>query len=275
MIDFEKQEKIFNRIKNDGKWNKFSIGDNETEWVGSLSDEEYYAVSGIRSIRNSLITYATKGVYIWNESKGKCDIFPFLGYRSGMLEVTSVYFPEKYFHEVKTTCAPSSVNTRLRCKVKCDCGNEGDFGVHSVKSKKTTHCGCQTVPVPPTTLDIVDGRLVTDANLNVDKNGYVSCSIRNGEYNGQTFHGPFSEHQLIYQMYHGITLKKNQNIHHKNGVRNDNHIDNLELWDTSQPAGQRVMDKISYYFKLIKSHSDNPLYKEEIESQLFELKNLT
>jgi hypothetical protein len=43
------------------------------------------------------------------------------------------------------------------------------------------------------------------------------------------------------------------------------------LWDTSQPAGQRVLDKLSYYFELVKSHSDNPLYKEEIESQLSQL----
>lgn len=44
----------------------------------------------------------------------------------------------------------------------------------------------------------------------------------------------------------GRDLLDHENVHHKNGNRADNSVENLELWSTSQPAGQRVEDKVAW-----------------------------
>lgn len=46
--------------------------------------------------------------------------------------------------------------------------------------------------------------------------------------------------------YIGRFLLPGENIHHKNGVRDDNRLENLELWVASQPAGQRPEDLLAW-----------------------------
>lgn len=69
-------------------------------------------------------------------------------------------------------------------------------------------------------------------------------------------------HRLIWEKAHNVILTRNQNIHHKNGARSDNRLENLELWDTSQPSGQRPADKVFHAKTLIRLYQPN-LIKEE------------
>lgn len=49
----------------------------------------------------------------------------------------------------------------------------------------------------------------------------------------------------------GRRLLPKENVHHLNGNRIDNRDDNLELWSTWQPAGQRVADKVKWARELL------------------------
>jgi hypothetical protein len=54
--------------------------------------------------------------------------------------------------------------------------------------------------------------------------------------------------------YLGRPLRKKETIHHKNGIRDDNRIENLELWDCRHPYGQRVEDKITFYKEFLEQY---------------------
>ena len=54
------------------------------------------------------------------------------------------------------------------------------------------------------------------------------------------------EHILVAEEMLGRYLLPDERIHHRNGVRDDNRPENLELWTRPQPAGIRVSDAIDW-----------------------------
>lgn len=71
----------------------------------------------------------------------------------------------------------------------------------------------------------------------VASDGYVIASSPDGE---------IRQHRWLMERHLRRELADHETVHHKNGIRDDNRIENLELWSTSQPAGQRVVDKLEW-----------------------------
>lgn len=71
--------------------------------------------------------------------------------------------------------------------------------------------------------------------------------VKDGGYiNLKTPRGWVPEHRYVMEEHLGRTLKSGENVHHLNGVRDDNRIENLELWYSPPRYGQRVTDTLEY-----------------------------
>lgn len=85
---------------------------------------------------------------------------------------------------------------------------------------------------------------------------------RSAKNNGYVF-----EHIVVMENHLGRLLEKNETVHHKNGDKRDNNLSNLELWSRSQPAGQRVVDKVAWAIKLLELYCPEALNVSKIKDK--------
>lgn len=86
------------------------------------------------------------------------------------------------------------------------------------------------------------------------RNGYVWITVPALSRNG----GPrnIMEHRYIMSRQLGRELFPEETVHHINGNRQDNRIENLELFSSRHGPGQRVTDKITFAIEMIRLYSD-------------------
>jgi HNH endonuclease len=59
------------------------------------------------------------------------------------------------------------------------------------------------------------------------------------------------EHRHVMEQHLGRPLRKGETVHHRDGNRSRNTIDNLELWTRAQPYGQRAADLLAWAEEIV------------------------
>lgn len=89
-----------------------------------------------------------------------------------------------------------------------------------------------------------------------DRDGYIYLRVIKGDGNKGKYK---YEHRIVMEEILGRELLPTESVHHKNGNKKDNRPENLELWSSRQPSGQRAEDKVEYAMEILRQYAPHLL----------------
>lgn len=93
-------------------------------------------------------------------------------------------------------------------------------------------------------------------NTRTNADGYVV--VRLPDHPNVSATGEVLQHRLVMEQHLGRLLFPREEVHHRNGIKNDNRIENLELWSKAHPKGKRVEDLLEYAHKVLDLYGHLP-----------------
>lgn len=131
---------------------------------------------------------------------------------------------------------------------QCECGNTIETAACSLRGGKTKSCGCYR---RETTARLKHDKIGPDSpnwrgGRRLDKDGYVIVWVGKRKIK--------REHVLVMEQLLGRDLLPDETVHHKNGIRSDNAIGNLELRASNHGRGQTASDLLAWAKEIIRRY---------------------
>lgn len=137
---------------------------------------------------------------------------------------------------------------------KCECGNFGTPKTSILKNGMSKSCGCLKS-------DSAKSRSGKNhpsyKNGRTYKDGYVFIIDRS--HPNANKRGRVSEHVYVMSKHIGRPILDGETIHHKNGIRDDNRIENLELRSGKHGAGVAVSDMVNFCVEYLQEYAPEKL----------------
>jgi hypothetical protein len=141
----------------------------------------------------------------------------------------------------------------------CDCGTEVSVRGATLRNGISKSCGCLKNELASAR----QKEIVGDKNprwkggRSLTGQGYVL--IKNRFHPAANNNGYVTEHRIVMESIVGRCLYPEETVHHKNGVKNDNRPENLELWSRDHGYGVKVEDKIKQAIETLQRYSPENL----------------
>lgn len=146
--------------------------------------------------------------------------------RRAMKDLTGQVFGKLTVLEPSRQVRTKSGISKFVWRCLCECGASALVRSCNLLDGKTKSCGC---------LNRVDHW--SKASTYRNHQGYLF--LRHPGYKKT-----YPVHRCVMEEYLGRPLLRSEQVHHKNGVRDDNRIENLELVKVGHGAGQKVKDLV-------------------------------
>lgn len=151
--------------------------------------------------------------------------------------------------------------TRWQCR--CDCGTIKTIRSRDLVANTTKRCGCLLSEMARQKMRRTGADSAAwKGGRHITPHGYVCLARRialklyphcNASSKG------INEHIAVMSQHLGRPLQDGETIHHKNGIRTDNRIENLELWLKAQPSGQRIEDMVEHWTRMLQRYAPERL----------------
>lgn len=134
---------------------------------------------------------------------------------------------------------------------ECTCGNKKEIRSRFLRNGTTQSCGCLMRRTREGAHNWRGGR--TKNAL-----GYVLLyqPIYPGHESGVR---QVMEHRVVMARHLGRPLLDSETVHHKNGIRDDNRLENLELWAGKHGRGQRVVELVEAAIETLRRYRPEAL----------------